>query len=180
MSRITLDAYYTPDRLAVALVGLLPIGPGDVALEPHAGGGAFVRALNAKGAGVFAGDVNRDAAGLAQADFAVVGDFLDLDDAGPGVTWIVGNPPYSDAEAHIRHALDITGRHVAFLLRLAILETKIRIPLWEEHPPRKVWVLSQRPSFTGNGKTDSCAYGWFWWDREHQGPPELGWTRWWL
>ena len=42
---------------------------------------------------------------------------------------------------------------------------------------RKVWVLAERPSFTG-GSTDSAAYGWFWWDLEHQGPTELGVLSW--
>jgi hypothetical protein len=85
--------------------------------------------------------------------------------------WIVGNPPYNQAEAHIRRALGLSGQ-VAFLLRLAMLESRARVDLWRKHPARKVWVLAERPSFT-NGKTDSAAYGWFWWDQTWEGPTEL-------
>lgn len=175
--RVALDAYFTPEELARKLVAVLPIGDRDRILEPHAGAGAFVRSLATGRRHVFACDINPESRGLIEADFAVVQDFLALGEPGPGVTWIVGNPPYSGAEEHCRHAIAITGRHVAFLLRLAILESAKRIPFWKEHPPRKVWAISERPSFTGGG-TDSAAYGWFWWDNKYSGPTELGWLSW--
>lgn len=86
---------------------------------------------------------------------------------------VIGNPPFNDAEAHVRHAMSLAypGGHVAFLLRLALLESAARIPFWEEFPARRVYVLSQRPSFTGNGKTDSCAYAFFVW---RKGDTEMG------
>ena len=46
------------------------------------------------------------------------------------------------------------------------------MPLWKDHPPRMVWALSPRPSFTG-GKTDKAQYGWFWWSRDHREHSEL-------
>ena len=42
-----LERYYTPDDLAAFVVGLLP--PVATVLEPHAGGGAFLRALETAG-----------------------------------------------------------------------------------------------------------------------------------
>lgn len=169
--RDRLDRYYTPDALASALVALLPIAPGARVLEPHAGGGAFVRALEARGARVVPADLD-EAAGWGPSR-CFLRDLPAIERPG----WIVGNPPYRDAEAHIRRALDVTGQHVAFLLRLAILESAKRRPLWEDHPPRRVWVLSSRPSFTGGG-TDSAAYGWFWWDRRWREEATLGWIDW--
>lgn len=171
--RRPLDAYYTPDALAEALVGLLPIEPTDTVLEPHAGGGAFVRALRPRCARVLACDVNPDAEGLALADSAYRGDFLSC---GIGGRWTVGNPPFRGFEAHVEHALSLS-RHVAFLLRLAVMESQGRAPLWRRWPLRKVWVLAERPSFT-NGGTDSAAYGFFWWDRHHDGAAEIvpGWS----
>ena len=164
------DAYYTPDDLAARLVGLLPLSDGDTVLEPHVGGGAFARALRASGVGALDGcDINLDAAGFEHCDVMRRGcNFLDAD---VGYDWIIGNPPFKNAEAHVRHALDLAP-NVAFLLRLAFLESRARIPFWAEHPAAKVWVLSQRPSFTG-GRTDSCAYGWFVWSRTHFGPTQL-------
>lgn len=197
--RRPLDAYYTPADLAHELVRLLPIAPGECVWEPHAGQGAFVEALVQSPAGVvYRSDiVDRGAVRLDH-----VGDFLQCPaipasgDWSPD--WIVGNPPFSRPETrngsptgrrnkkgrlimepaaslHIEHALQTTGRHVAFLLRLAMLESKRRVPMWKRWPLRKVWVLPRRPSFTDGG-TDSCPYGWFWFDKEHTGSRELGWT----
>jgi len=173
--RRALDAYYTPTAWASALVGLLPIAPGDTALEPHAGGGAFVRAMNAAGAVVSASDLDRKARGLTQATGRTqAGDFL-FTSWDPAPLWVVGNPPYSEAERHVLHALRVSSRHVVMLLRLGFLAGKRRrSTIWEHHPPRRVWVLSQRPSFTGGG-TDASDYGWIWWDKDHQGPPVLDW-----
>lgn len=176
--RIDGDAYYTPDTLARALVGTLGLLPGATVWEPHAGGGAFVRALVAVGAFVSASDLNPEAAGLEVSGCGptFVGDFLkyraedDVENCRP--SWVAGNPPFTDAEAHVRQALAYADVGVAFLLRLAFLEGKGRIPFWREHPAARVYVLAERPSFTG-GKTDSCAYGWFVWDKRHVGPTQL-------
>ena len=126
---ILLDAYYTPDVLASFLVGLLPIQPYHLALEPSAGGGAFVSALLKKTDQVVALDLNPDAPALKMVGSAVC-DFLDILTPNPP-DWIIGNPPC-----------------------------------------KKVFVLSERPSFTG-GATDSSAYGFFWWDVMNNGPTEL-------
>ena len=180
MERIPLDAYYTPDAVARACVATLGRDASARCWEPHAGGGAFVRALCEAGALVTASDINPDAPGLADpsAVASFVGDFLTYAPVGDNAPdWIVGNPPFNDAEAHIRHALAHATVGVAFLLRLAFLETQIRYPFWTAHPPAEVYVFSRRPSFTG-GKTDSCPYGWFIWRRGHTAPPRLGWLQW--
>lgn len=171
--RRPLDAYYTPDALAAKLVGLLPIESTDTVIEPHAGGGAFVRALLPVAGRVLACDINPDAEGLRLAHYAHPDDFLSLDITG---RWIVGNPPFRGLHLHVEHALGLS-RHVAFLLRLSVMEGAGRSVLWKRWPLRKVWVLAERPSFTDGG-TDSAAYGWFWFDRCHEGPAEIvpGWS----
>lgn len=175
--RRKLDAYYTPDDLAEALVQRLPIGWHDVVLEPSVGGGAFARALKRGACRRVVGiDVDDQADGLLDCDLAHVGDFLEQRFAGR-VEWVVGNPPYRDAEAHVRRALEVTMGSVAFLLRLGFLESSKRADLWACTPLRKVWVLQERPSFTGGG-TDSAAYGFFWWDLSHRGPAEVDWLSW--
>ena len=172
-ARRPLDAYYTPDALASALVGLLPIEATDTVMEPHAGGGAFMRALLPVAHWVLACDVNPEAEGLTLAHSAHYGDFLTCSIGG---RWTVGNPPFRGFEEHVEHALTLS-RHVCYLLRLAVMESAGRAPLWQKWPLRKVWVLAERPSFTGGG-TDSAAYGFFWWDRLHEGPAEIvpGWS----
>jgi hypothetical protein len=169
--RIQNDAYYTPDKLASVLVSLLDVQPGDRCLEPHAGGGAFVRALRAQGAHVIGIDVDPLSVGLAMAHGFLVGDFLQI--TLPRKDWIVGNPPFAGFEAHVQHALDMRPRKgVAFLLRLAVLESAKCAAWWRLRMPSDVWPLAERPSFTG-GKTDSCAYGWFVWLTEMAGQPTI-------
>jgi hypothetical protein len=176
--RRDLDAYYTPPELAHALVGLLPIRPGALAWEPHAGGGAFVGALLRAGAVVTASDVNPDAPGLRLAQASFVGDFTRYlcRPGDPVVEWIVGNPPFRGFEQHVEHALT-WAPNVAFLLRLAVMESAGRADFWRRWPLRRVWVLAERPSFTGTG-TDSAAYGWFHFERGYTGDAAVapGWS----
>ena len=167
MSRIANDAYYTPDDLATALVSTIPVA-GAVCWEPHAGGGAFVRALTAHGASrVIATDI-------AGGQWGEPLDFL-MSMPEPEAEWIVGNPPFTGFAAHVEHAL-AQAPNVAFLLRLAVMESAQRVECWRTWPLLRVYVLAERPSFTGGG-TDSCAYGWFIFRRGYTGRAEIvpGW-----
>mgnify|MGYP001607363117 FL=1 len=181
--RIPGDAYYTPPALAEHLVGLLGPWGGRVVLEPSAGGGAFVRALLAAGTEVvFTNDINPDAPGqaLVAPTHRRTKDFLDLARidvwCGGPPDWIVGNPPFRVWREHVEHALTIAPR-VAFLLRLAALESRARYDFWQRTPARRVWVLSERPSFTGGGN-DNAAYGFFVWERGWAGTTELSVASW--
>ena len=179
--RVTLDAYYTPDAVARACVATIAADVrGATVLEPHAGGGAFVRALLEAGADTVASDINPEAPALVD-ELGTYGlharDFIADGETWPDVGWVAGNPPFNEAEAHVRRALDLSTVGVAFLLRLAFLESAKRADFWREHPPAEVHVFTNRPSFTCGG-TDSAAYAWFvWragWDRE----PVLRWLDW--
>ncbi len=172
--RESLDRYYTPPDLARVLVDQLGIGPGLAICEPSAGGGAFVEALAAtKPARLVAVDVDPSAPGLTMGTASVCADFLDLEwSTRCQFDWIVGNPPYRDALAHVLHALEQGGR-VAFLLRIGFLESAKRAPFWADHPCRRIWALSERPSFTSDGKTDAAAYALFYWDNQYSGPTRL-------
>jgi len=172
-NRILGDAYYTPDALALAIVEALqaegcPLD-GEI-LEPSVGGGAFLRALLACSPRLrlTALDINPEAQGLRAAQEegleALPGvDFLSYQ---PGRRYdlILGNPPYAQAEAHVRHALHCADR-VVFLLRSAFGESAARVSFWRAHPARHVWMCAQRPSFTSDGRTDGCAYSVFYWDQ---------------
>ena len=177
--RRELDAYYTPDELALACLrwlvrdGFYRAG---TVLEPSCGRGAFVRAARVYTARpIVAVDIapERKLDALAAGAATVhIGDFLGQS-LGP-FDLIVGNPPFSGAEPHVRHAFSHRGEwgSVAFLLRLAFLESKERRDFWRENPASKVYVFSERPSFTG-GRTDSAAYGLFVWQRGWTRPTEL-------
>lgn len=179
MSRVIADAYYTGDRLATVLVDAIPLASLGTVLEPSAGGGSFLRALLASPkvdpGFVHALDLVRSAEGLqlVPEHRRTVGDFLTetpMIKEPPLVMplepdTVIGNPPYNQAEAHARRALELSNRHVFLLLRLAFLSSQGRRAFWKEFPARRVWVLSERPSFTPDGKTDRYDYAWFWWDK---------------
>jgi len=74
---------------------------------------------------------------------------------------VITNPPFSLAQEFITQAL-LDGRSVAMLLRLGFLGSQKRRPFWTTHPVHRLFVLSERPSFTGTG-TDSTDYAWFCW-----------------
>lgn len=176
------DAYFTAPALAEHLIARLQRDGwwlGGSVLEPSAGRGAFVRAaqrLAPEPDFVYANDVDpirvEELRQTVDADGFTDLDFLAL----PASRYelIVGNPPYAMAEKHVEKALSMRSRHgvVAFLLRLGFLESQMRMPFWREHPASKVFVLSERPSFTGGG-TDNSAYGFFVWAAGHRGPTEL-------
>lgn len=199
-------AYDTPPELAAAIVHRLPFAREAIVFEPHVGNGVFIRALRRHSQDhdldlrLSALDVDPTAAGLSLFSdvFSKVVDFAspDLFDFFRGVgardrpDWIIGNPPYAEAESgrrvrsvaecHVRQALKlvVAGGSVVFLLRLAFLESEERVEFWRMAPLRHVLVLVQRPSFTSEGKTDSCAYGVFWFTEGWRQRPTLGLLKW--
>lgn len=176
--RLALDRYMTPDELARALVHQLhPAMEPRVVLEPHVGGGAWLRAAREAwpSAYLLANDLDPEAPGLELGDEATIRDWSEW--SGPVPDLILGNPPFRVAEQHTRRALEVTGRHVVFLVRQGFLASRKRLALWQEHQPRAVIVLAERPSFTGGG-TDSADYCMVWWDKRYQGTPTLHWLSW--
>lgn len=183
MTRRAFDAYYTPDDVALACVGALAplVARGASICEPSVGGGAFVRALRERQIGGFIQGVDVDprAPGLELCELRTVADFRETY---PIADWIVGNPPYRDAEEHVLHALKIARVGVALLLRLNFLSGQGRyFRLWANGPVplHSVHVLAARPSFTGGG-TDAIDYGFFVWTRWPPGvvpgPPVVRWV----
>ena len=87
---------------------------------------------------------------------------------------IVTNSPYSLAEAFARHAIKHTRGKIALLTRLDFLASQKRYPLFTEHPPSLVLVLSQRPSMppgwrdveAKDGMNDYC---WIVWEGNNHG-----------
>ena len=65
-------------------------------------------------------------------------------------------------------------------LKLTFLEGKKRARLFENHPPRRVWVSHARLKCAMNGDFENTggsatAYGWFVWEKGFKGKPEIGW-----
>lgn len=153
------DFYATPAWAIDAIMPHLPVGKMRI-LDAGAGTGAIAKRLVAHGyISVFGVERDGDRAKACNAAGidCIRADFL----AAPWLcNAVVMNPPFSEAEAFVRHALHcVAGGHVFALLRLAFLEGRSRVALHREFPS-DVFVLPKRPSFTGKG-TDSAAYAWF-------------------
>lgn len=191
--RLKDDAYFSPRPLAKAIVDrLVPLmhtrtiesEPVRHILEPSAGDGAFVEAAKAAWphARITALEPNRISsssfhltqhrttfeawcAAREKSKAAKLAMPRDID-------LVIGNPPYSLAEAHVTLARQ-TSPVVAFLLRLSFLGSQERErTLWSAPGLRYLIPIARRPSFTGGG-SDACEYAVFIWERGFAGNAEL-------
>lgn len=164
------DFYATPAWCVERLLEAVEL-PGGKWLEPAAGDGAIVRAAGRD-------DVSWDLWELRDSERPAlkrsaprasvrIGDFLaaaregDLGEARYDVA--ITNPPFRLAQEFIDACLGCADT-VVMLLRLNYLASKARWGFMSTHTP-DVYVLPNRPSFTGGG-TDSIEYAWFVWGRE--------------
>lgn len=78
-----------------------------------------------------------------------------------GYAVIISNPAFTIAYEVIQKSL-LYADYVIMLLRIEWLSTAKRHDFISAHVP-DVYVLPNRPSYTGDGNTDSSEYGWFIW-----------------
>jgi len=151
------DFYATPES---AFLPLLPFimevvdhyGRGQV-WDPACGDGRLIKSMRKAGIEAGGSDLNVDY------DF--------LKDEGNHL-FVVTNPPFSLALEFCNHAIQHAD-HAFMLLRLNFLASKKRRDWWNAHKPDALFILSERPSFTENGKTDATDYAWFYWGDVHKG-----------
>jgi len=163
------DNYPTPswcvDRILEALE--LPFGRW---LEPAAGAGMLIAAVNRRRGGLRWTVVERDRRhesrlGRVTAGKILFADFLDGRTlpfgrrTGPFQVAIT-NPPFRQALPFVRKCLDV-ARWVIVLQRLNFLGSVERAAFFHSEMP-DVFVLPDRPIFRG-GHSDSTEYGWFVW-----------------
>jgi hypothetical protein len=159
------DDYPTPawatHRALEAIPGLPPAG---FWMDPCAGEGAIIRASQ-----VLLPSIHWTAVELrqgAEAELRATGaeyriaDFLSPSCWPSPVDVVFTNPPFRLALPFIEKSLTI-AKVVVMLLRINFLGSNKRAEWLRENMP-DVYVLPNRPSFTGKG-TDSPEYGWFVW-----------------
>ncbi len=149
--RVAADAYFTPEAAFRPLLAHLL--PGIEYWEPACGDRRLINWLREKPGFVADGD-----------DLTNGYDFL-KDNTVRGC--ILTNPPYSLALEFCDHAL----RHapeVIMLLRLNFLGAQKRYDWWTKNEPNALYILSERPDFTGGGG-DSTEYAWFIWSVRYSG-----------
>ncbi len=90
-----------------------------------------------------------------------------------GYDLVVGNPPFSLAETHLRHALYLVGQDgmVAFLLGVTFRSSMGRRALFRDARWGlwRKYLLEERPSFSGDGATDATEYALFVFRRGYTG-----------
>jgi hypothetical protein len=170
--RIVADDYPTPDWCIRQLLREVQF-PGGNWLEPTAGDGSLIRAINN-----VRQDITWDTVELREAcrdkleeipiiNSITISDFLNIDPSyfSTHFSAIITNPPYSLAMPVIQHSLKFDTDFIIMLLRLNFLATNVRAEFMRATTP-DVYVLPNRPSFTGGG-TDSTEYAWFVWDKNN-------------
>ena len=97
---------------------------------------------------------------------------------------ILTNPPFKHAEQFVRLAMERIndGNKIVFLLRLQFLEGVARRKLFDEYPPKYVYVHSKRQNtYKGNcpklkqQKLGAVCYAWYIWEKGFSGNPQIRW-----
>jgi len=82
---------------------------------------------------------------------------------------IITNPPFSLAKEFLEKCFELFPfASVTMLLPLSFLGSDERHEFWLEHRPDALYILSDRPSFTGYG-SDSSVYAWYRWNTKETG-----------
>lgn len=167
------DFYSTPENVVHNFLDHYELPQGKI-LEPSVGNGSIVKAIRQRER-----ESNRHIIGIEIRQEEEIGlkqicDEVYIDNF---LTWksnstydvIIGNPPYSLAKEFIEKCFEISNENttIIMLLRTAFLESKKRYDFWQRNPVNGLYVLSQRPSFLGNGKSDATSYSWFIWNNSN-------------
>lgn len=171
------DFYPTPAWCTRRLLERLRLPEGDW-LEPGAGDGALIRAVSEKRQDIrwTALELREECAPRLKLpsvkDIIITDKFVE-----PGVPEekkplygrlfdvAFGNPPFSLAMPFIHESLRYCD-NVVFLLRLNYMGSEERNAWMKDHMP-DIYILPNRPSFRGDGQTDSIEYAWYHWNKNN-------------
>lgn len=161
------DYYPTPAWCVHRLLGAMPrlCKLGGTWFEPAAGDGAIIRAaatrliLGTRWSAMELRDAPRDTGGALVSSWEV-GDYLSAPSPGVRYDVAITNPPFSLAMEFWRK-MRSEAHGVLLLQRLSWVAPASRAREFRKDMP-DVFVLPNRPSFTGKG-TDSADYAWYTW-----------------
>lgn len=168
------DLYETPTWCVTRLLDRVWLPPGHW-IEPAAGRGAIMRAVEehpryrafrpfeprVRWEAVEINDAfEHDLEPYAGTALSIGASFLDEGFPAGCKDVLITNPPFSLALDFVRAALPIAP-WVVMLLRLNFIASRARAGVFSREMP-DVYVLPNRPSFTGGG-SDATEYAWFVW-----------------
>lgn len=177
------EDYYATDSIAIDKL-LQVETPNENIWEPAACGGHLSSRLSDYGFNIYSTDiVDRGYPLNSLQNFL----FVDKESLPFGGNFdIITNPPYSQAKDFVLKALELLpDNHKCYMfLKLTFLEGKARYnQIFSTHPPRKVYVFSERVMCAKNGDFQrmkegggsAVAYAWFVWQKGFTGSPEINW-----
>ncbi len=130
---------------------------------------------------------------LIKRDFNVVSsDLIDRGFGTPGIDFlkqnkqwrgdILTNPPYKYAMEFVQHSMELieTSSKCIMFLKLQFLEGIQRRKLFEQYPPRYIYVFSKRQSCAKNGDFEKyrgggVSFAWYIWEKGFKGDPIIRW-----
>lgn len=111
---------------------------------------------------------------------ATIENFLETKDMG-NADCIFTNPPYKIAEDFLNHFIEISdkGDLYVFLGRIQFLEGSKRRKIFDENPPKYVFVHSKRINCWKDGKevkeSSAMCYAWFVFEKGYKGDTIIKW-----
>ena len=159
------DFYETPEWCTRALLDSYPIDPKSTIVECCAGHGAISRVLKEyyPQCNLIQYELNKNKK-LKKYGHVIWGDFLENCVYSEEVNYVITNPPFTLSLEFITKCREnYPNAEIIMLLPFSFLGSAKRHDWWLENIPNKFSVLSDRPSFTNNSKTDSSTYSWIHW-----------------
>jgi hypothetical protein len=97
------------------------------------------------------------------------------------VDYIITNPPFKLILPFLYHSMECAEKKVVIFARLLLLEGKSRLKFYQQYPPIRIWVFSDRVSCirpelkTTDAPTCIMCFAWFVWERGYTGKPTIDW-----
>lgn len=164
--------YYATDPNALEFI-IDKLDLADNVWECACGEGHLSKVLEKHGYNVKSTDLYNRGYGVGGVDFLKEREQFDGD--------ILTNPPYKYAQEFVEKALELTSGKVIMFLKIQFLESKARRKLFEEHPPKYVYVSTSRLVCAKNGDFETyntsspVCYCWFIWEKGYKGETILRW-----
>lgn len=163
------DFYETPEWCTRAMLDYLEISPTARIIEPCAGHGAISRVIKEYFPQCTLVQYElRPNKKLQQHGRVTFGNFLKKVRFDATADFVITNPPFTYSQEFITTCREnYPNAEIIKLLPFSFLGSAKRHEWWKKNTPNMFSVLSDRPSFTNDGHTDSSVYAWYHWFNMH-------------